>query len=186
MWRHTVMHGRGSEGETGEWSGYPVPLTLHRNLVYPALLPLMRTTRLPVVDWTDALADFNGLVRCAERRNLVSARVPSHFTHSLRPLRKGDVTPSPKPEAGGAQIFTCLPLFNGIYSQLFSMCGGCLFHLEPDDVSESCLFVRAQINPYPTAFPYGNGMVLHFYQQRESSTTKTVRKVINKGLKTYV
>ena len=42
------------------------------------------------------------------------------------------------------------------------------------------------LNPYPTAFPYGNGMVLHFYQQQESSTTKTVRKVINKGLKTYV
>ena len=44
----------------------------------------------------------------------------------------------------------------------------------------------AAINPYPTAFPYGNGMVLHFYQQQESSTTKTVHKVINKGLKTYV
>jgi len=43
-----------------------------------------------------------------------------------------------------------------------------------------------QLNPYPTAFPYRNGMVLHFYQQQESSTTKTVHKVINKGLKTYV
>ena len=42
------------------------------------------------------------------------------------------------------------------------------------------------INPYPTAFPYGNGMVLPFYQQQESSTTKTVHKVINKRLKTYV
>ena len=42
------------------------------------------------------------------------------------------------------------------------------------------------INPYPTAFPYGNGMVLHFYQQQDSSTTKTVHKVINKRLKTYV
>ena len=40
-------------------------------------------------------------------------------------------------------------------------------------------------NPYPTAFPYGNGMVLHFYQQQESSTTKTVHKVINKGLKAH-
>ena len=40
--------------------------------------------------------------------------------------------------------------------------------------------------PYPTAFPYGKGMVLHFYQQQESSTTKTVHKVINKGLKAYV
>ena len=45
---------------------------------------------------------------------------------------------------------------------------------------------RKDINPYPTAFPYGNGMVLHFYQQQESSTTKTVHRVINKGLKTYV
>ena len=44
----------------------------------------------------------------------------------------------------------------------------------------------SDINPHPTAFPYGNGMVLHFYQQQESSTTKTVHKVINKGLKTYV
>ena len=42
------------------------------------------------------------------------------------------------------------------------------------------------INPYPTAFPYGNGMVLNFYQQQESSTTKTVHRVINKRLKTYV
>ena len=48
------------------------------------------------------------------------------------------------------------------------------------------LIYRISVNPYPTAFPYGNGMVLHFYQQQESSTTKTVHKVINKGLKTYV
>ena len=46
--------------------------------------------------------------------------------------------------------------------------------------------LRWPVNPYRTAFPYGNGMVLHFYQQQESSTTKTVHKVINKGLKTYV
>ena len=45
---------------------------------------------------------------------------------------------------------------------------------------------QSHINPYPTAFPYGNGMVLHFYQQQESSTTKTVHKIINKGLKAYV
>ena len=46
--------------------------------------------------------------------------------------------------------------------------------------------VMKLVIPYPTAFPYGNGMVLHFYQQQESSTTKTVHRVINKGLKTYV
>ena len=50
----------------------------------------------------------------------------------------------------------------------------------------TCKSERTQIIPYPTAFPYGNGMVLHFYQQQESSTTKTVHKVINKGLITYV
>jgi hypothetical protein len=52
-------------------------------MVYPALLTLMRTPRLPVVDWTDAPADLNGLVRFAERQNLVSARVSSHFKRSL-------------------------------------------------------------------------------------------------------
>ena len=46
--------------------------------------------------------------------------------------------------------------------------------------------VREHIIPYPTAFPYGNGMVLRYYQQQDSSTTKTVHKVINKGLKAYV
>ena len=47
-------------------------------------------------------------------------------------------------------------------------------------------YIPLEFNPYPTAFPYGNGMVLHFYQQQESSTTKTVHKVINRGLKAYV
>jgi len=52
-------------------------------MVYPALLPLMRTPRLPVVDWTDTPANLNGLVRFAERPNLVSARVPSRFKRAL-------------------------------------------------------------------------------------------------------
>jgi hypothetical protein len=64
-----------------EWVGST--LTLPRNTVYPALLPLMRTPRLPVVDRTDAPADLNGFVLFAERPNLVSARVPSHFKRSL-------------------------------------------------------------------------------------------------------
>ena len=56
--------------------------TLPRYLVYPALLPLMRTPRLPVVDWTDTPDDLNGLVRFAERPNLV----PSHFKRTLQSL----------------------------------------------------------------------------------------------------
>ena len=61
--------------------------------------------------------------------------------------------------------------------------------LEPEGllpVSTSTQQHLNQINPYPTAFPYGNGIVLHFYQQQESRMTKTVHKVFNKGLKTYV
>ena len=54
------------------------------------------------------------------------------------------------------------------------------------DLSHAQRHRAERFNPYPTAFPYGNGMVLHFYQQQESSTTKTVHKVINKGLKAYV
>ena len=52
-------------------------------MVYPALLPPMRTARLPVVDWADALADLNGLARLAKRRDMVSVRVPSHFNWPL-------------------------------------------------------------------------------------------------------
>ena len=52
-------------------------------MVYPALLTLMRTPRLPAVDWTDSPADLNGLVRLGERRNLVSARVPSGTARAL-------------------------------------------------------------------------------------------------------
>jgi len=77
-----MAHSDAREGS--EWSGQPVLFTLPRNMVYPALLPLMRTPRLPVVDGTDGPADLNGLVRFAERRNLVSARVPSHFKRSLQ------------------------------------------------------------------------------------------------------
>jgi len=46
-------------------------------MVYPTLLPLMRTPRLSVVDWTDAPADLNELVRFAERRNRVSFQTQS-------------------------------------------------------------------------------------------------------------
>jgi len=48
-------------------------------MVYPALLPLMRTPQLPAVDWTDSPTNLNGLARFGERWNLVSACVPSGF-----------------------------------------------------------------------------------------------------------
>jgi len=57
-------------------------------MVYPALLPLMRTPRLPVSTELTLPADLNGVVLFAERRNLVSSRVPSHFKRSLLLLRR--------------------------------------------------------------------------------------------------
>ena len=81
-----MSHGDAREGKwRGNWRMEWVASTLHTisELVYPALLPLMHTTRLPVFDWTDAPADLNGLVRFGERRYLVSASVPSYFKRSL-------------------------------------------------------------------------------------------------------
>ena len=59
-------------------------LTPPPNVVYPTLLKLMRTLRLPAVDWTDAPTDLNRFVRFGERRNLVSARVPSRSARAIR------------------------------------------------------------------------------------------------------
>ena len=73
----------------GKWRGnwriewVASTLTPPPNVVYPALLELMRTPRLPAVDWTDAPNDLNGLVRFRERRNLVSARVPSRSARAI-------------------------------------------------------------------------------------------------------
>ena len=56
MWWDTL-----TQGGRGNWRGnwrmecVPVLFTLPRNMVYPALLPLMRTARLPAVDSTDAI-----------------------------------------------------------------------------------------------------------------------------------
>ena len=58
-------------------------LTRPWDVVYPALLKLMRTPRLPAVDRTDSPADLNGLVRLGERRNVVSARVLSGSARAL-------------------------------------------------------------------------------------------------------
>jgi len=81
-----MAHGDARKGKwRGNWRMEWVAstLTLPRNVVYPALLPLMRTPRLPAFDWTDAPANVNGLVRFGERGNLVPARVPSRFKRTL-------------------------------------------------------------------------------------------------------
>ena len=86
--RNVVAHGDAREGKwRGNWRMEWVAsnLTRPRNVVYPALLTLMRTPRLPAVDWTGSPADLNGPVRLGERRNLVSERVPSGSARALLP-----------------------------------------------------------------------------------------------------
>ena len=39
------------------------------------------------------------------------------------------------------------------------------------------------INPYPTAFPYGNGMVLHFYSNKRAARPKLYTKSLTRDLK---
>ena len=89
--RNLVAHGDAREVKwRGNWRMKCVASTLTPppNVVYPALLKLMGTTRLPVVDWTDAPTDLNGLVRFGERGNLVSARVPSRSARAVPHIQR--------------------------------------------------------------------------------------------------
>ena len=84
--RNLMAHGDAREGKwRGNWRMEWVASTLTPppNMVYPALLKLMCTPRLLAVDWTDAPTDLNGLVRFGERRNVVSARVPSRSARAI-------------------------------------------------------------------------------------------------------
>ena len=93
--RNLVAHGDAREGKwRGNWRMEWVASTLTPppNVAYPALLKLMRTPRLPAVDWTDAPTDLNRLVRFWERRNLVSARVPSRSARAIQPAFRSSST----------------------------------------------------------------------------------------------
>jgi len=84
--RNLVAHGDAREGKwRGNWRMEWVASTLTPppNVVFPALLKLMRTPQLPAVDWTEVPTDLNGLVLFGERRNLVSARVPSRSVRAI-------------------------------------------------------------------------------------------------------
>jgi len=89
-----MAHGDAREGKwRGNWRMEWVASTLTPlpNVVYSALLKLKRTPRLPAVDWTDHPTDLNGLVRFGERRNLVSARVPSRSARAILRLLQNQV-----------------------------------------------------------------------------------------------
>ena len=85
--RNLVAHGDAREGKWRRYwrmEGVASTLTPPPNVVYPALLKLMRTPRLPAVDWNNAPTDLNGLVRFGERRNMVFARVPSRSARAIQ------------------------------------------------------------------------------------------------------
>ena len=71
----------------GKWRGNCrmewVTSTLHTTSEHVVSSITIAESHTSVVDWTDAPADLNGLVRFAERPNLISAHVPSHFKRSL-------------------------------------------------------------------------------------------------------
>ena len=81
-----MAQGAEREGKwRGNWRIEWVASTLHTTseLGVSSITTADVTPRLPVVDWIDDPADLNGLVHFAERRKLVSARVPSLFKRSL-------------------------------------------------------------------------------------------------------
>jgi hypothetical protein len=92
-----MAHGEAREGKC--WGNWRMQWVSSHYL--GTLLPLMRTPRLPEVHWTDVPTELNGLARFAERRNLVSACVSSHFKRSLQ-----HIPPSPPPLANHKSVQT--------------------------------------------------------------------------------
>ena len=65
-------------------------------------------------------ADLNGLVRFAERRNLVSARVPSHFKRSLL-LPGYPLHPPVSPSLPLPCVTVCHHISNAVYYRLLAV-----------------------------------------------------------------
>jgi len=85
LFRNLVAHGDAREGKwRGNWRMEWVAstLTLPPNVVYPTLLKLMNTPRLPAVDWTDAPTGLNGLV-LSGKDEIWFLRVCHHVPHGL-------------------------------------------------------------------------------------------------------
>ena len=84
--RNVMAHGDGREGKwRGNWRMEWVARTLHTTSEHGAssITTADAHTSAAVVDWNDAPVHLKEPVRFAERRNLVSARVPSRFKPSL-------------------------------------------------------------------------------------------------------
>ena len=76
-----MAHGDAREGKRrGNWRMEWVASTLHTTSEHG-----VSNITTAYAHISAAPADLNGLVRFAERRNMVSARVPSHFQRSILP-----------------------------------------------------------------------------------------------------
>jgi len=95
-----VTHEWGSEGETGEmeWVSSTFHTTSEHGLSSITTADAHTSAASSRLELMPP-ADLNGLVGFAERRNLVFARVPSHFKRSLPVVSNtgaGDATISPR------------------------------------------------------------------------------------------
>jgi len=85
-----MVYGDAREGKwRGNWRMELVPSTLYTTSEHgvSSITTADAHTSVAGSVWIDASAGLNGLVRFAERRNLVSARVPSHFKRSLKKVK---------------------------------------------------------------------------------------------------
>ena len=104
----TVTHERGKW--RGNWRMEWVASTLHTTTEHGVSSITTADAHISAassrLNWRLRRADLKGLVRFAERRNLVSARVPSHFKRSLQVL-------TPQAAAGALEImFITVSLFS--------------------------------------------------------------------------
>ena len=81
-----MAQGDAREGKwRGNWQTKWVANTLHTTSErgVSSITTADAQTSAAIIDWTDGPVDLNGFVRFAERRNLVSARVPLRFKWPL-------------------------------------------------------------------------------------------------------
>ena len=88
---NVMAHGDAREGKWRgnwrmEWVGSTLHTTSEHGVSSITTADVHTSAAISRLNWRPA--DLNGLVRFAERRNLVSARVPSHFKRSLHKIAK--------------------------------------------------------------------------------------------------
>ena len=130
-----MAHGDAREGKwRGNWWMEWVASTLHTTSEHG----VSNTPRLPVVDWTDAPTDLNGRICFVERRNLFSARVPSHFTCSLL------TTPQRHSEKAGCHQTDCSQ--SQEQEQRFRMCASNWYCNDGDLIAIGLLYENSVNN----------------------------------------